>query len=93
MQACIRKDARLCDCSGILRSSVVGIQVPGVYQAGVYLWKCQNTAVSQVALFGAGYHAFLEWYGNNNTCALPLQRQPPASFPLCSRGQHVSCFL
>ena len=49
------------------------MQVPGVYQAGVFLWKCQNTAISQVALFGAGYHAFLEWYGVNNTCALPLQ--------------------
>ena len=45
------------------------LQVPGVYQAGVYLWKCQNTVVSEVALFGAGHHAFLEWYGVNNTCA------------------------
>ena len=45
------------------------VQVPGVYQAGVFLWKCQDTSVSQVALFGAGYHAFLEWYGVNNTCA------------------------
>ena len=43
--------------------------MPGVYQAGVFLWKCQDTTVSQVALFGAGYHAFLEWYGVNNTCA------------------------
>ncbi len=69
------------------------MQVPGVYQAGVFLWKCQNTAISQVALFGAGYHAFLEWYGGNNTCALPLQHQSHASFLLCSRGQRVSCSL
>lgn len=47
--------------------------MPGVYQAGVFLWKCQDTSVSQVALFGAGYHAFLEWYGVNNTCA-PIPR-------------------
>ena len=47
------------------------VQVPGVYQAGVFLWKCQDTSVSQVALFGAGSHAFLEWFGVNNTCARP----------------------
>ena len=46
-------------------------QVPGVYQAGVYLWKCQDTTVSEVALFGTGHHAFVEWYGINNTCAPP----------------------
>ena len=51
--------------------------MPGVYQAGVYLWKCQDTIVAEVALFGAGYHAFLEWYGVNNTCA------PPPSPLLC----------
>ena len=45
------------------------LQVQDVYQAGVYLWKCQGTSVSEVALFGAGYHAFLEWHGVNNTCA------------------------
>ena len=47
--------------------------MPGVYQAGVFLWKCQDTTVSQVALFGTGYHAFLEWYGVNNTCAPVLR--------------------
>ena len=59
------------------------LQVLGVYQAGVYLWKCQDTSVSEVALYGAGYHAFLEWYGVNNTCA-------PAYF--CQRHQ-VWCDL
>ncbi|KAK9840645.1 hypothetical protein WJX81_006647 [Elliptochloris bilobata] len=43
------------------------VVVTGVYQAGVFLWKCQDTIVSQVAMFGVGYHAFLEWYGVNNT--------------------------
>ena len=67
--------------------------MPGVYQAGVFLWKCQDTTVSRVALFGAGYHAFLEWYGINNTCAPPLFQKPRASVTRAAHAlnRHTVC--